>query len=328
MKFFKPSTLSGLFIAGAMVAAIGTASADPIKVGIANFGEHPQLNAAIAGFKEAMAANGFTDGTDVVYSESHTNFDASLVPQMIAKLQAENPKLIYTVTTPVSQIAKKALAGSGIPIVFSAVTDPVAAKLVPSWDKGDDGMTGASDLQDIAAVLEFTHKFLPDAKRLAVPYNPGEANDVALLEKVQELAPAAGFTVVPVGIDNVNDILQRVTSVAGKADVIYTPASNLIQPAIAAVSAAARQIGIPIVNSDSSAVANGTVPASFSVDYGQVGRNAGKIAAEILKGKDPASIAPSAPSYADHAPLISKKASAAFGIEIPAEFNDCGCIVE
>lgn len=328
MKFFKSSTLSGLFIAGAMVAAIGTASADPIKVGIANFGEHPQLNAAIAGFKEAMAANGFTDGTDVVYSESHTNFDASLVPQMIAKLQAENPKLIYTVTTPVSQIAKKALAGSGIPIVFSAVTDPVAAKLVPSWDKGDDGMTGASDLQDIAAVLAFTHKFLPDAKRLAVPYNPGEANDVALLEKVQELAPAAGFTVVPVGIDNVNDILQRVTSVAGKADVIYTPASNLIQPAIAAVSAAARQIGIPIVNSDSSAVANGTVPASFSVDYGQVGRNAGKIAAEILNGKDPASIAPSAPSYADHAPLISKKAAEAFGIEIPAEFNDCGCIVE
>ena len=80
MKFFKSSTLSGLFIAGAMVAAIGTASADPIKVGIANFGEHPQLNAAIAGFKEAMAANGFTDGTDVVYSESHTNFDASPSP--------------------------------------------------------------------------------------------------------------------------------------------------------------------------------------------------------------------------------------------------------
>ncbi|HBN51575.1 MAG TPA: ABC transporter, partial [Thalassospira sp.] len=198
MKLFKSGALSGLLIAGTMIAAMNSASAEPIKVGIANFGEHPQLNASIAGFKEAMAANGFAEGTDVVYSESHTNFDASLVPQMIAKLQAENPKLIYTITTPVSQIAKKALAGSGIPIVFSAVTDPVAAKLVPSWDKGDDGMTGASDLQDIAAVLEFTHKFLPDAKRLALPYNPGEANDVALLEKVQELAPAAGFTVVPV----------------------------------------------------------------------------------------------------------------------------------
>ncbi len=152
------------------------------------------------------------------------------------------------------------------------------------------------------------------------------SHDVALLEKFRT-RPAAGFTVVR-RHRYVNDIQQRITAVAGKADVIYTPASNLIQPAIAAVSAAARQIGIPIVNSDSSAVANGTVPASFSVDYEQVGLNAGKIAAEILNGKDPATIPPSAPSYENHAPMISKKASAAFGIEIPAEFNDCGCIVE
>lgn len=328
MKTIKSGLLSGLILAGSLLASVSSASADEIKVGIANFGEHPQLNASIVGFKKAMAENGFIEGKDVSYSESHTNFDASLVPQMITKLQAENPELIFTVTTPVSQIAKQALVGSGIPIVFSAVTDPVAAKLVPSWDAGDENMTGASDLQDIAAVLEFTRKLLPGAKRLALPYNPGEANDVALLEKIQELAPAAGFSIVPVGIDNVNDIIQRITSVAGKADVIYAPASNLIQPAIAAVSAAARQIGVPIVNSDSSAVASGTVPASFSVDYSQVGMNAGKIAAEILKGKSPAEIAPFAPAYADHAPLISKSAAAAFGIEIPAEFNDCGCIVE
>ncbi len=89
MKLFKSGALSGLLIAGTMIAAMNSASAEPIKVGIANFGEHPQLNASIAGFKEAMAANGFAEGTDVVYSESHTNFDASLVPQMIAKLQAE-----------------------------------------------------------------------------------------------------------------------------------------------------------------------------------------------------------------------------------------------
>ncbi|HCW69934.1 MAG TPA: ABC transporter, partial [Thalassospira lucentensis] len=173
MKINKTGLLSGLVVAGSLFASISSASADTIKVGIANFGEHPQLNAAIAGFKEAMAENGFVEGTDVTYSESHTNFDASLVPQMITKLQSENPKLIYTVTTPVSQIAKQILAGSDIPIVFSAVTDPVAAKLVPSWDAGDTNMTGASDLQDIAAVLEFTRKLLPDAKRLAIPYNPG-----------------------------------------------------------------------------------------------------------------------------------------------------------
>jgi len=320
--------LSGLFVAGALAWGAGTAAAEPIRIGIANFGEHPQLNAAIAGFKKAMAESGFVEGKDVVYTESHTNFDASLVPQMIAKLQAERPKLIYTVTTPVSQIAKKALAGSGIPIVFSAVTDPVAAKLVPSWTAGDEGMTGATDLQDVAAVMAFTRKLLPKAKRLGVPYNPGEANDTALLDKIKEAAPAAGFEIVAVGVDNVNDIQQRIASFAGNADVIYTPASNLLQPAIAAVAAAARQAQIPIVNADDGAVRKGVVPARLAVNYDQVGLHAGKIAADILKGKDPKSIAPWRPAYEDHQPLISKKALGSFGIEVPASLANCGCQID
>ena len=328
MKILKAGLATGLIMAGALAVSLAVAAADPIKIGIANFGEHPQLNASIAGFKQALADNGFAEGKDVVFTESHTNFDATLVPQMIEKLKAENPKLIYTVTTPVSQIAKQQLAGGGINIVFTAVTDPVAAKLVPSWDAGDVGITGSSDLQDMAAVMEFTRKLLPNAKRFGVPYNPGEANDVALLEKIKEVAPAAGFEVVEVGVDNVNDIQQRIASLAGKADVIYTPASNLLQPAIAAVSAAARQAGIPIVNSDDGAVRSGVVPASFAVNYTQVGINAGKIAAEILKGKDPKDIAPARPTYADHAPVISKKVMAEFGVEIPASLADCGCIVD
>jgi putative ABC transport system substrate-binding protein len=324
----KSAWLSGIVFAGALIASVATAvAADPIRIGIANFGEHPQLNASIAGFKKALADNGFVEGKDVVYSESNTSFDASLVPQMIAKLQSENPKLMYTITTPVSQIAKKALAGSGIPIVFSAVTDPVAAKLVPSWDAGDEGITGATDLQDIAAVMAFTKKLLPNAKRFAVPYNPGEANDVALIEKVKEAAPAQGFEVVTVGVDNVNDIQQRIASLSGKADVIYAPASNLLQPAIAAVSAAARQAGIPIVNSDDGAVRKGVVPASFAVNYEQVGENAGKIAAKILKGGDPKTIAPSRPAYEDHAPLINKTVLKAFGADVPASLADCNCFV-
>jgi putative ABC transport system substrate-binding protein len=325
MKKSHTGWLSGIILAGAVLAAAGAAMAEPIRIGIANFGEHPQLNASIAGFKKAMAENGFEEGKDVIYSESHTNFDASLVPQMIAKLQAEQPKLIYTITTPVSQIAKKALAGSGINVVFSAVTDPVAAKLVPSWEAGDEGMTGATDLQDVAAIMEFAKKLLPDAKRIGVPYNPGEANDVALLEKIREAAPASGFEVVDVGVDNVNDIQQRIASLAGKADVIYTPASNLLQPAIAAVSAAARQAGIPIVNSDDGAVRDGVVPASFAVNYEQVGVNAGKIAADVLKGADPKTIPASRPAYEDHAPLINKDVLKAFGAELPASLEDCDC---
>ena len=214
MGNMRKVALWSAMIAG--VFAASTALADPIKIGIANFGEHPQLSSAIKGFKSALTEAGYVEGKDVVYSESHTNFDISLVPQMIAKLQAEKPKLIYTITTPVSQVAKKALWGSDIPVVFAAVTDPVEAKLVPSWDAGDKGMTGATDLQDVAAIMGFTKKLLPNASRFGVAYNPGEANDVALLRKFEEAAGAEGFTVVPVGIDNINDIQQRIIAFAGK----------------------------------------------------------------------------------------------------------------
>ena len=328
MNRSKSGWLSGIVVAGAMLASVMTAAAEPIRIGIANFGEHSQLNIAVAGFKKALAAAGYEEGKDVVYTESHTNFDASLVPQMISKLQAEQPKLIYTVTTPVSQIAQKALAGSGIPIVFTAVTDPVAAKLTPSWDAGGDGITGASDLQDLAAVMKFTKELMPNATRFGIPYNPGEANDVALLESAQALAKDAGFEIVSVGVDNVNDIQQRVASFAGKADVIYVPASNLLQPAVAAVAAAARQAGIPIVNSDDGAVREGVVPASFAVNYDKVGENAGKIAVRILKGEDPKSIAPSKPAYEDHIMVISRKSAKEFGLEIPAALDNCNCFVD
>ncbi len=327
MLKLSAAALKGMLVSTALMLA-APAMAEPVKVGIANFGEHPQLNASIEGFKQGLAENGFKEGTEVTFSASHTNFDASLVPQMVTKLQAEGPKLIYTVTTPVSQIAMQTLAGSGIPIVFTAVTDPVAAKLVPSWEAGGDTITGASDMQDIPAILEFAKKLFPNAKRIGVPYNPGEANDVAILETIKTAGAAAGYEVVEVGVDNVNDIQQRIASLAGKADIIYVPASNLIQPAVPAVASAAMQAGIPIINSDDSVVRNGTVPAAFSVNYTQVGVAAGKMAAEILKGKSPKEIAPWKPAYADHAPVISKKAMAAFKAEIPAEFADCTCLVD
>ena len=321
---FSATLCAGLITLG--LASV--ASAQSIRIGIASFGEHPQLNAAVAGFKKALAAEGFVEGKSVSYSSSHTNFDASLVPQMIAKLRAEQPKLILTVTTPVSQIAKKSLAGSGIPLVFAAVTDPVAAKLTPSWEQGDSGMTGASDLQDMSAILAFARKLVPQGKTFGIPYNPGEANDVAMVEKFKAAAPAAGFTVVSVGIDNVNDIQQRVASFKGKADVIYNPASNLLQPAVSAVATAARQIGLPLINAGEEAVRTGEAVASVAVGYEQVGMNAGRLAAKVLRGVDIKTLGPTRPGASDHVTVISRKALAAYKFSLPKELEACNCFVD
>lgn len=310
-----------------LLFSVNAAVAEPWKVGIANFGEHPVLTAVINGVKEGMAQNGYPEGSKVSYAQSHVNWDASLVPQMISKLQADKPKLIVAITTPVSQTAKNALAGTGIPLVFSTVTDPVAAKLTPSWEKGDVGISGVSDMQDMSAVLAFTRKLLPMAKTFGVPYNPGEDNDVALLKQIKSLAAASGFKVVEVGVDNTNDIPVRIQSLKGKADVIYVSGSNLLQSAAPAIAATAQQIGLPTISVNLDHVNEGLFMGAFAVDYHQVGVKTGIMAAQILNGSDPASIAPIRMRYDDHVPRINTKLVKQLGLSVPADLKDCDCFV-
>ncbi|MCO4319392.1 ABC transporter substrate-binding protein [Phyllobacterium sp. 21LDTY02-6] len=315
---------AALGVALGMALGLGAASAET-KIGIAQFGKHPQLDETVTAFKAELTKLGVSDA---VYDELQVNFDATLIPQMVTKLTSANPKLILAVTTPVAQGARQIVGNSGTPVVFAAVTDPVAAKLTPSWEAGDPGMTGASDLQDVASVITFIKKLLPEAKRVAYLYNPGEDNDVAVLKLMQETTKAEGLELVEVGIDNTNDIPIRVGSLAGKADVIYVPGSNLVQPAVPAVAAAALSINIPVVDASAQAVRDGLVAAAFEVSYTKVGQNAAKLAAEILAGKTTASLGPIKPSYDDHTALINEAVLAKTGQKVPDSLKDCGCFVK
>jgi putative tryptophan/tyrosine transport system substrate-binding protein len=131
-------------------------NADPIHIGIAQWGRHPQLDAVNTNFRAELAKQGFVEGKDVVYDWEVANFDASILPQVLGKLKAQNPKLIMTISTPVAQSAKQTLKGSGIPIVFAAITDPIKAKLVADWEHGSDDMTGSSDQQNADSIIAFT----------------------------------------------------------------------------------------------------------------------------------------------------------------------------
>ncbi len=303
-------------------------SAEMMKIGIAQFGEVPQLVQAVAGFKAELAEQGFKSGVNVEYQEIQVNFDSNLIPQMITKLKASDPKLILTVTTPVSQGAKRLLNKSKVPVFFSAVTDPVSAQLVPSWTKADPTITGASDLQDLDSVLAFVRKLMPKAKRLAVAYNPGEDNDVAQVKLLEGMVAAHGFKLVKLGIDNTNDIPIRVGSLRGKADVLYAPASSLIQNSMPAVGATAGSIKLPLVSSSSDAVNNGFAVGSYEVSYDQVGRNTGKLASRYLKGEPVGTLAPIKPAASDHFARINSTLLGKYSLTLPADYTNCDCIVK
>jgi len=318
----KKIGLSAAFLAGAFSATI--AFAETQTIAIANFGEHPQLNAVVQGIQDVVTAS----GRDILVTVDHVNFDATLLPQMFARIEAADPAIVVGITTPVAQNMLNLLGDSGVPLLFGAVTDPVRAELVPGWDQGGATITGASDFLDIAATLRFIKELFPNASTVGIPYNPAEANDLATLALAQEAAAASGLSISEVGVDNPNDIMARVTALAARSDVIYGPGSSMIQPSIGAVASAAAQAGTPLVNMDDGPVRDGLAAAGFTVSYHRIGEIVGEMALRILDGESPANIPPARPAYEDHTMVISRAGMAAVGAEIPASLADCGCIVD
>jgi ABC-type uncharacterized transport system substrate-binding protein len=118
-----------------------------------------------------------------------------------------------------------------IPIVFMSVVDPVVAKIVPSWDRGSDTHTGATLYPDFNASLAFVRQLLPNAKRLGIPFNPGEDNDISNMNEMRAAAPKHGFEIVEVGIDAAADIPQRLQSMQGKVDAVFVIHRTSCRPA-------------------------------------------------------------------------------------------------
>lgn len=315
------------------LASLGAASMpalaqdDDKLIAIANFGPHVTLDQAIEGFKKALADKGFVEGENVEYEYAHGNFDPSLVPQILRSLEARDPDLMLTITTPITQAAMNLVEDKSIPIVFTVVTDPVAAGVVPSWDKGSDRFVGASNMQSLEAVLDFAGNLLGEIGSMGMLYNPGDVADTTQLAQAREVAAAAGIEFKAEGVESVNDIQQRTMALNG-VDFIYVPSSSLLQPALPAAASAAERMGVPIINASHPAVREHVVLASVSISWEQVGYNSGLLAAEILNGAKPSELSNSRPAINEHIPLISAKRLEAAGMTLPDALASCDCVVE
>ena len=299
-------------IVSALVAALVSAgaAAQPKHIAITSFGEHPALQQVIDGMKASMAKRGYAEGKDVSYSFTHVNWERNLIPQMLTKVAAGNPEVIVTITTPVTQTAVRAIGDRGIPIVFSAVQDPVVAGVIPSWDKPSKIMTGASNLADMEGTLRFIKQLLPNAKRLGLPYNPGDDADNALRQRLEKFAPKHGLELVMVGVDNVNDMPQRLQTFAGKVDAVFVIPSNLFQPVTSQIAAITNRLGIPTFNGLPAPIVKHEMLGTYSVDWPKIGANTAAIVEKVLKGAKVSDIAPSVPGSLPASGRNSSNASA------------------
>ncbi|MDR2794732.1 MAG: ABC transporter substrate-binding protein [Holosporaceae bacterium] len=302
-------------VSGVVSVAYFNKNVDLPVVAIANYGPHASLEASLSGTKAELADNGFIDGKTVRYDVADVGFDPALIPQMITKLMASKPKVIIVKSTPVAQFAKGKIRD--IPLIFCDITDPVAAGILKDKTHSHENMTGGSDQEDLGLFLSFVKTILPKVKTVGLLYSTSESNDAALVKMMKDAAAKVGLSVVAIPVDQSRDIPMRMQEFRGKVDLIYVGTSGPIQPALPIIASEAQKMNIPVFNAEDQAVRDGLALASFGVSYESVGRNAGKLAAKILKGAAVKDLPPIFPQTKDHTCVVNKKLAEKFRIKIP-----------
>ncbi|MEQ5833469.1 ABC transporter substrate-binding protein [Marinobacter sp. R17] len=280
------STLRVVFAALALLVA-GVLQADPRVVAVTQIVEHPALDAVYQGVKDELTAEGYAEGTDVTYEHESAQANTAVAAQIARKFVGDQPDVIVAIATPSAQTV--AAAARDIPVVFSAVTDPVGAKLVKSLEHPGSNITGVSDMLPLDKHLDMVQRVVPDAKTIGTVYNPGEANAVALVNDLDERLKARGLKLVKAAATKTSEVLGAARSLVGKVDAIYLTTDNTVISAAEAVISVGERAKIPVFAADTATVSRGAV-AALGFDYYDVGRQTGKLVGRVLKGENPGDI--------------------------------------
>lgn len=276
--------------------------------------DHPALDAVRDGIKDELKAAGYEVGKNLKWQSQSAQGNNGTAAQIARKYVGDRPDVIVPISTPSAQAV--AVATKDIPIVYSAVGDPVAAGLVKSWEASGTNVTGVSDMVPVEKQLEVIKKAAPNVKRLGIIYNPGEANSVALVSSLKAKLPGAGYTLVEASAPRTVDVASAAKSLIGKVDMIYAPTDNTVASAFPSIAKAASGAKIPLFAGDNSMVAQGAA-LGLGVNYASLGRQTGKMVVRILNGEAPGKIASeTSPTFDVH---VNPQAAKQQGLTLPED---------
>ena len=274
-------TLRTLVGASLLAAASLVQAQDAKTVAITQIVEHPALDAVYQGIKDQLAEQGYKEGENLTVLHESAQGNAAIASQIARKFVGENPDVIVAIATPSAQTV--AAATKNIPVVFSAVTDPVGAKLVRSLEAPGGNITGVSDMLPIEKHIDLLQRVMPEAKRIGTVYNPGEANAVSLVNLLDERLAARGLTLVKAAATKTSEVLGAARSLVGDVDAIYLTTDNTVISAAEAVISVGERAKIPVFAADTATVERGAV-AALGFNYYEHGRQTGQMVYRILQG--------------------------------------------
>ncbi|MEE1620875.1 ABC transporter substrate-binding protein [Zafaria sp. Z1313] len=322
MKSTTSAKLAASLMASALLlTACGDGGSDapgaegPVEIGIVQYVSHPSLDAAAAGFKRALADAGY-EGDAVVFDEQNAQADAATNTSIAGKFASDGKDLVLAIATPSAQAAAQAIVD--IPVLFTAVTDPVSADLVDSLEAPGSNLTGTSDLNPVAEQIALIRELAPDAQSVGIVYSSGETNSTVQVELAKEAAAELGLEVKEAAISTSGEVQQAAQSL--DVDAFYVPTDNNVVSALESVIQVAETRKVPIVAGEGDSVARGAV-ATYGINYEQLGYQTGEMAVKILKGEaEPASMA--VETQSDLELYVNPGAAERMGVTLPDGFTD------
>ncbi len=257
-------------------------AAEAPLVAITQIVAHPALDAAYRGIVDELAEQGFDDGGEITIKHEIAQGDASIAAQIAKKFAGDQPAVMVGISTPSAQTLAAAAHGR-FPLVFTAVTDPVSARLVDNPERPGKNVTGVSDAVPLAKNVEMMRVILPEAKKIGTVYNPGEANSLAANEALEKALKARGMTLFKVPATKSGEVLDAARSLVGRVDAFYITTDNTAASAFSSIIQTAEASKIPLFTADTSSVAQGAI-AALGFSYDDIGRATGAQIAAILGG--------------------------------------------
>ena len=320
MKRRMVSMMAAVTMVAALLAGCGDKAKEEEKsyrIGISQFAEHGSLDNCRDGFLAGLAEEGIVEGKNLTVEYKNAAADMGTASQIANSFVSGKMDLICAIATPSAQASYNAAMDAGIPVVFTAVTDPVEAELSAQDGTPVGEVTGTSDKLPVEAQLQMIRDILPDAKTIGIIYTTSEANSVAAIKEYEEKVGDYGFELVTKGVTAISEVGLAAEDLLTKVDCISNLTDNTVVSALATVLDKANEAKIPVFGSEIEQVKIGCLAAE-GIDYVELGKTTGRMAAKVLKGEAKASEL-SFKQISEAGLYINTKAAENLGITIDSE---------
>lgn len=325
--------LSGILIVAGLVSCAKTSSSNENEktrdvsknsnevkemytIGINQLVQHDALDASREGFIEGLKEKGFEEGKNLKIDYQNAQGDIAIAKTISDQFVTSKVDMIFAIAT--SSLQASYNATKDIPIVFTAVTDPIGAGVAESWESSGTNVTGTSDMVSMEKQLSLLTTLVPDIKTLGVIYNSSEANSLAQVQELKKEAEKNAIDIKEISVTTVNEINQNLNAAIGSIDALYAPTDNTVASAYDLVGNICVNKNIPILCGEEAGVSKGGL-CSIGIDYFKLGKEAGYKAAEILNGAKPEDIEIS--TLSDMSITINTEVAEKLNITIPEDIN-------